>query len=144
VFAWGVADAEELNYKDLQEVWKYYKKDPDWGTAVWCMKKRGQMPQGPVEKRIRDKGIWDLDAFAKEHKLKVNFYDTANKVYATGKYKEYAAWAITTGREVLPYDRNWWNGWKEYEKENPDWMDAQWYKDLDVDRDVEIQKLYAP
>lgn len=62
VFAWGCADAESMNFEDLRSVWDHHAKDPSWGTAVWCMKRRNQMPQKPVEDRIRKAGIWDIDA----------------------------------------------------------------------------------
>jgi len=32
------------------------------GPAVWCIQQRKQMPQRPVEDRIRAGGIWDLDS----------------------------------------------------------------------------------
>ena len=62
VFAWGCADAEEILYSDLKEIYEVNKKDPNWGIAVWCMKKRNLMPQKPVEDIIRKEGIWDLDS----------------------------------------------------------------------------------
>lgn len=60
VFAWGCADAEEVTYSELRELYEFHKKDPDWGTAVWCIKKRKQMPQKPVEDLINKAGIWNL------------------------------------------------------------------------------------
>jgi hypothetical protein len=62
VFAWGTADLEEASYRDICSIWGHWKIDPIWGTAVWCMKKKKLMPQKPVEKLIREAGIWDLDA----------------------------------------------------------------------------------
>jgi hypothetical protein len=38
------------------------EKDPIHGAAVWCIKKRQCWPQAPVEKSIREAGIWDLDS----------------------------------------------------------------------------------
>lgn len=61
VFAWGCADAESLPHDEIENVYRMWRKDPSWGTAVWCMIKRNQMPQKPVEDRIRKAGIWDLD-----------------------------------------------------------------------------------
>lgn len=61
IFAWGCADAEDMFYSELRDLWEHYIKDPEWGTAVWCMKRRKLMPQPPVEDRIRKAGIWDLD-----------------------------------------------------------------------------------
>lgn len=62
VFAWGCADAESMLHDDIENLYRMWLKDPAWGSAVWCMIRRNQMPQKPVEKRIRDAGIWDLDA----------------------------------------------------------------------------------
>lgn len=62
VFCWGCADADEMNYSDIQDVYEHYIKDPYWGTAVWCIKKRNLMPQKPVYDSIMKDGIWDLDS----------------------------------------------------------------------------------
>lgn len=62
VFAWGCADAEELPHDQIESLYHMWQKDPSWGPAVWCMIQRNQMPQKPVEKIIREMGIWDLDA----------------------------------------------------------------------------------
>lgn len=62
VFAWGCADCEEVAYTDIKDIWDHFAKDKVWGTAVWVMKKRNEMPQKPVETIIRKEGIWDLDA----------------------------------------------------------------------------------
>lgn len=61
VFMWGCADAEEMFYKDIKSVWWHHKVDPEWGTDVWCIKKRGMMPQKPVYESIQLAGIWNLD-----------------------------------------------------------------------------------
>jgi hypothetical protein len=61
IFVWASADAERILYEDVESVYKYYKKDPIWGTAVWCMLKRNMMPQYPVYKDIVAAGIWQLD-----------------------------------------------------------------------------------
>lgn len=64
VFAWACADAESIEYKDIEDVYDHWIKDPDWGPAVWCIKKRGMMPQKPVAEKIAELGIWDLDEIA--------------------------------------------------------------------------------
>lgn len=61
VFSWGVADAETIDYKDIPEVFDYYLKDPEWGTQVFCIKRRKMKPQQPVYDEIVSKGIWNLD-----------------------------------------------------------------------------------
>lgn len=60
VFAWACADAEEVLYDELQDLYDHYLKDEGWGPAVWCIKKRKMMPQRPVRQAIEKEGIWDL------------------------------------------------------------------------------------
>ena len=66
VFAWACADAEEVEYHELESLYEHFHKDPMWGTAVWCIKKRNEMPQKPVEEAIRKAGFWDLDSMGLE------------------------------------------------------------------------------
>jgi len=61
VFIWGSADAEALDFKELKDLFNHYEKDPIWGTEVWCIKKRGIMPQQPVFEAIQAGKIWDLN-----------------------------------------------------------------------------------
>jgi len=61
VFAWACADAEELPKKEIETLYRMWRKDPVWGPSVWCMIQRKKMPQPPVEMVIRELGIWDLD-----------------------------------------------------------------------------------
>lgn len=61
VFAWGCADAEEVDHDEINDVFDHWMKDRDWGVAVWCIKKCKLMPQPPVERLIRLGGIWNLD-----------------------------------------------------------------------------------
>ena len=61
VFEWACADAEGLQYNELKDLFDHYEKDPQWGTAIWCIKKRGGLPQKPVYDAIQAAGIWDLD-----------------------------------------------------------------------------------
>jgi hypothetical protein len=66
VFAWGFADAEGVKFEDIEDVYKHFIKDPEWGVAVWCIKKRGIMPQRPVAERISEAGIWNLASMGLE------------------------------------------------------------------------------
>lgn len=61
VFAWGCADAEGLLYDEIQDLYDHWIKDPSWGAAVWCVKKRKEMPQKPVFDAIQKAGIWNLE-----------------------------------------------------------------------------------
>lgn len=66
VFAWGCADAEDiplLGFDDEMEkpFWDLYEMvrgDPKWGSTQWCILKRKQRPQKPVERDMRDQGVW--------------------------------------------------------------------------------------
>lgn len=62
VFAWAMADGEEITYGEIPELYEMWKKDAIWGPAIWCIKKRNLMPQKPLVKIIKDQGIWDLDS----------------------------------------------------------------------------------
>jgi len=61
VMMWGCADAETLDYADIEDVYSHWEKDRNWGTAIWYCKKLNMMPQKPVADRIRSGGIWDID-----------------------------------------------------------------------------------
>jgi hypothetical protein len=126
VFAWGCADAENITYDQIEEVYRYWAKDPQWGTAIWAIINAKELPQRPVADSIRKAGIWDLDALTAEHGLRANHYDGVSRVLALHKYEAFCAWAARTGREVLEFTSGWWAGWKEYTAANPGWYDDAW------------------
>ena len=76
IFAWGCADAEPLQHDEIQDLYDHWIKDRNLGPAVWCCKKRRQMPQAPVRKAIEAAGIWNLS----EMGLEPNGYDAAMRV----------------------------------------------------------------
>jgi hypothetical protein len=59
VFDWDASDAEEISYAEISELYSMYKKDAFYGNAAWCIKKRKKMPQPPVERKMRETGIWN-------------------------------------------------------------------------------------
>lgn len=59
VFDWDSSDSEEISYAEISELYSMYKKDPFFGNAAWCIKKRKKMPQPPVERKMRETGIWN-------------------------------------------------------------------------------------
>ena len=61
IFAWGGADAEDITHDEIHELYAMWRKDPGYGPAAWCIKKRKMMPQPPVEKSMREAGIWNLE-----------------------------------------------------------------------------------
>ena len=72
VFVWGCADSEEMFYEDIEDVFDHFMKDRDWGTEIWCIKKRKMLPQRPVYESIMSKGIWDLKEISKEWETNEN------------------------------------------------------------------------
>lgn len=63
------SDSEGMGFDDIEQVYRYFVKDPKWGIAVWCMIRRKQMPQKPVEMAIRVDGVWDLSKIQEEYGL---------------------------------------------------------------------------
>lgn len=68
VFSWGAADTEDINHGELKELYDTYVKDPVWGAAIFCIKRRKQRPQTPVYDHIKNGGIWDIDEITKDFK----------------------------------------------------------------------------
>ena len=62
VFAGYAADCELLPYSEIENLYDMWDTDVEFGAAVWCMKRRGRMPQKSIEDMIRKQGIWDLDS----------------------------------------------------------------------------------
>ena len=58
LFAWGCADAEPLPLSEVAALWRAWKADPVYGSSKWACLRRGQRPQGPVERRWREHGTW--------------------------------------------------------------------------------------
>lgn len=81
IFAWGCCDSEEMGYNELQDVYDHWLKDNAWGPAIWCIKKRNELPQKPVYDAIMKAGIWNLD----EMGLKENQYDKLLKENSKNK-----------------------------------------------------------
>jgi len=135
VFAWGCSDAENLAYRDIETLYRMWLQDRVWGPAVWCMIRRREMPQAPVERRIREAGIWNLDELRIKHGLRANHYDGVSTVFARHKYEAYCAWELSEEREPRPYDATWWDGWKLFVAANPDWNDAAWQGEDDRRRE---------
>lgn len=138
IFMWACADAERISYNEIEEVYRYWVKDPTWGTAVWAIIRNKEMPQAPVEKSIREYGIWNLDELQKEHNLRPNAYDGISHIDAQHKYNTYIEWCRESGKEPLPFDVGWWEGWNEYVKTNPDWYNEEW-KEIDK---IAIERWY--
>ena len=70
IFVWGCADGDEIDHKEIRELYDLVKEHED-GDIIWLCKKRGEMPQAPVVKSIEKDGYWDLS----KYNLKPNQYD---------------------------------------------------------------------
>jgi hypothetical protein len=126
IFAWGCSDAESIEYGELFDLYEFWRKDPGWGGAIWCMIKRKELPQEPVAKYIKQAGIWDLQALKAEHGLRDNYYDGVSYVSADMKYKMYSKWAESLGKVVRPFDKEWWDGWREFIIANANWRTKEY------------------
>ena len=75
VFAWGCADAEDLNISELPKLYDFWKNDNKWGVIKWVCKKRNEKPQEPVMKDMSKENSWEnwMDD------LKENQYDKIRK-----------------------------------------------------------------
>ena len=51
------ADAEELIYDELEELWQFYAVEQNWGPQMWVAKKRQKLPFPLFEKKIRQLNI---------------------------------------------------------------------------------------
>lgn len=60
IFAWGCADAEQLEHNEIQGLYDLWRADRTWGAAKWCAIKRMQQPQPPVIAAMKKAGAWDV------------------------------------------------------------------------------------
>ena len=126
VFAWGCWDVQTIALGQVEEVFGFWSRDRVWGPSVWAMILRREMPQGPVEHRIRQGGVWDLDALRAAHGLRANRYDGLSQVLAAHKNDAYVAWRRRDGMEPVPIDARWWTGWEAYARAYRGWEDEAW------------------
>ncbi len=54
-------DCDPLHPYDIQELYEMWYIDKEFGPAVFVAKKRKKMPNDFVCKKIRRRGIWDID-----------------------------------------------------------------------------------
>ena len=71
MFAWNLPHAVDIDPDDLQAVFDFWIKDPEYGVKVWCIIKEGMMPQAWFAQRLAKRGIWDLS----EYNLAPNKYE---------------------------------------------------------------------
>lgn len=131
IFAWGCSDAEDYVDEQLLPLFKLFKQDREWGTAMWCMIQRKERPQKPVEDAIRKSGKVDFDAFIAEHGLRANVYDGTSMIAARHKFELANAWRVEQGLEPVEFDVGWWkSAWVPYEKANPGWYNDEYKEEI--------------
>lgn len=59
LFAWATSDAEKLPCKEIENLYKMYKKDKKWGASKWCCIQRNTQPQKPIIDEMKKDGVWD-------------------------------------------------------------------------------------
>lgn len=67
IFMYVCADAENMEYTEIEDVYDHWVKDPMYGTAVWCCKKRNQLPMREILNTIEKMGIWDMKGIGNEN-----------------------------------------------------------------------------
>lgn len=75
IFAWALADGEDLPLEELKNLYSMWKEDNRWGPAKWCCKRRNERPQGPVARDMVLSGSWEDWMYD----LKENGYDKIMK-----------------------------------------------------------------
>lgn len=65
-FAYACADAEELLYSELQDLWEHFVLHETFGPMVWVCKKRKMKPLAIWCKQINATGIWNIDEMGLE------------------------------------------------------------------------------
>jgi hypothetical protein len=59
IFAWGVADAEEITLEELPELFELSEKNKYAGVVQWLCTKRNQQPQISVVKSLKEENYWN-------------------------------------------------------------------------------------
>lgn len=60
-FAYACADAEDLTYAELEDLWDHFVLDENYGPMVWVCKKRKMKPIKHWCVAINATGIWNID-----------------------------------------------------------------------------------
>lgn len=62
-FVYASADAQELFFDELNDLYNHFIIDPTYGPIFWCIKKRKLKPLNKIYEKIKNDGIWDIDEF---------------------------------------------------------------------------------
>ena len=57
-FSYACADAEELMFEELEDLYQHVIKDKIWGSTVWCIKKRKRKPISEIFNELIKNPIW--------------------------------------------------------------------------------------
>jgi hypothetical protein len=60
-FGYACADCERLDYDQIQNLYRMWRRDPLYGSIAWCVARRKDRPIKPVADRLIERGH-DLDA----------------------------------------------------------------------------------
>jgi hypothetical protein len=69
LFAWGCSDDEEIEVKELRQLYDLWIDDPIYGSDIWCILKRKQEPQEPIFDRIQENTKYDLTKLSLDEDL---------------------------------------------------------------------------
>ncbi len=58
LFYWACADAEEATLEELPALAAEIERNALWGSSIWACKHRGEPPQEPVVRRMKEAGVW--------------------------------------------------------------------------------------
>ena len=58
-FAYACADAEDLPYNSILELYRRWREDPRWGVTQWISERRSMVPIPPLVDLMKKEGAWD-------------------------------------------------------------------------------------
>ncbi|MFH1560695.1 MAG: hypothetical protein ABID84_04735 [Chloroflexota bacterium] len=58
LFYWACADSEDLHMSEVEDLYRHYRQNKEWGGWVWACKHRGLQPQKPVKVDMIKAGVW--------------------------------------------------------------------------------------
>ena len=63
-FGYACADAEDLPYEEIPNLYALWQKNHVWGPTAWCVRQRKTMPIRPVAEGLRAHGF-DVDTLVR-------------------------------------------------------------------------------
>lgn len=59
-FQYSCSDLEPLPFSEIENLYRFWEKDPEYGPTAWCITQRKQMPIRCVADKMKERG-YDLD-----------------------------------------------------------------------------------